>query len=247
MNSLRIKIELHTHTDFDPFDLIGYSARELIDEAAEQGFQALAITCHDALQWSQSLVDYAEGEGILLMPGVEATIEGKHVLIYGLEHFKGPMSFANLRALRHSQPEIFTIAPHPFFPGRTCLGKKLLENQDCFDAIEYSHFYTHKVNFNQKAVEMACAHNKPMIGNSDVHVLKQLGRTYSLVNAAERSFSAISAAVKAGEIEVVTQPLTWPELAYYSFQMGKVTVKSRCMHLGLLSRRPTEFISSFEE
>jgi predicted metal-dependent phosphoesterase TrpH len=247
MNSLRIKIELHTHTDFDPLDLIDYSACQLIDEAAQQGFQVLAITCHDALQWSQPLVDYAQEAGILLIPGVEATIEGKHVLIYGLEHFKGSMSFAQLRALRHSQPEVFTIAPHPFFPGRTCLGKKFMENHDCFDAIEYSHFYTHKVNFNQKAVEMARAHKKPIIGTSDVHVLKQLGRTYSFINAAERTFSAISAAIRAGEIELVTEPLTWPELAYYSFQMGKVSLKSRCMRLGLLSRRPTEFISSFKE
>jgi predicted metal-dependent phosphoesterase TrpH len=192
-------------------------------------------------------VGYAEEKGILLIPGVEATIEGKHVLVYGLEHFKAPMSFADLRELRQSQPEIFTIAPHPFFPGSSCLGERLMENHDCFDAIEYSHFYTRKINFNQKATEMARAHNKALIGTSDVHFLKQLGRTYSLVNVAERSFSAISAAVRAGEIEVVTQPLTWPELAYYSFQMGKVSLKSRCMRLGLLSRRPAQFISSFEE
>jgi predicted metal-dependent phosphoesterase TrpH len=247
MNSLPIKIELHTHTNFDPLDLIEHSASQLIDEAAEQGFQALAITCHDALQWSQSLVGYAEEKGILLIPGVEATIEGKHVLVYGLEHFKAPMSFADLRELRQSQPEIFTIAPHPFFPGSVCLGERLVENHDCFDAIEFSHFYTRKMNFNQKAVEMARAHNKALIGTSDVHFLKQLGRTYSLVNAAQRSFSAISAAVRAGKIEVVTQPLTWPELAYYSFQMGKVSLKSRCMRLGLLPRRPAQFISSFEE
>ena len=60
MNSFRLKIELHSHTDFDPWDQIDYSAYQLIDEAARQGFAALAITCHDALQWSQSLADYAE-------------------------------------------------------------------------------------------------------------------------------------------------------------------------------------------
>ena len=37
MNSLRLKVELHTHTDFDPSDVIAYSARQLIDEAARQG------------------------------------------------------------------------------------------------------------------------------------------------------------------------------------------------------------------
>jgi hypothetical protein len=80
MNSLRLKVELHTHTDFDPSDLINYSARQLIDEAARQGFDVLAITCHDALQWSQSLSEYAASAGIQLartayLPKIDATAQ----------------------------------------------------------------------------------------------------------------------------------------------------------------------------
>ena len=248
MNSFRLKIELHSHTDFDPWDHIDYSAYQLIDEVARQGFEALAITCHDALQWSQSLADYAAAAGILLIPGVEATIEGKHVLIYGLEHFREPMSFAQLRALRQSRPQVFTIAPHPFYPGSSCLGRKLIQCTDCFDAIEYCHFYTRQANFNHKAMEMARILNKPVVGTSDIHLLRQVGKTYAYVAVKAKSLEAISAAIKAGQVELVTTPRSWLELASLAFQMEKISLRSRLRRWRLLSRKPPNpSISSAEE
>jgi predicted metal-dependent phosphoesterase TrpH len=247
MNSFRLKIELHSHTDFDPLDQIDYSAYQLIDEVARQGFEALAITCHDALQWSQSLADYAASAGVLLIPGVEATIEGKHVLIYGLEHFREPISFAQLRALRQSHPQVFTIAPHPFYPGDSCLGRKFLQYKDCFDAIEYCHFYTRQVNFNDKAMETAHILNKPVIGTSDVHLLRQVGKTYAYVTVKTKTFEAITAAIKAGQAELVSAPMSWLELTPLAFEMGKIGLRSRLMRLGLLSRKPNPPISSAEE
>ncbi len=43
-----LKIDLHTHSGEDPQDRIGYSTRELIDRAATLGFDALAVTNHNA-------------------------------------------------------------------------------------------------------------------------------------------------------------------------------------------------------
>ena len=247
MNSFRLKIELHSHTDFDPWDQIDYSAYQLIDEAARQGFAALAITCHDALQWSQSLADYAASAGILLIPGVEATIEGKHVLIYGLEHFREPMSFAHLRALRQSHPQVFTIAPHPFYPGSSCLGRSLMQHHDCFDAIEYCHFYTPQVNFNRKAMEASRILNKPIIGTSDVHLLRQLGNTYSYVTTKAKNLEAITAAIRTGQVELVTTPMSSLDLASLAFRMGKISLRSRLRRLGLLPNKSNPSISSAEE
>jgi len=244
MNSLRLKVELHTHTDFDPSDVIAYSARQLIDEAARQGFEVLSITCHDALQWSQSLSEYAASVGILLIPGVEATLEDKHVLIYGLEHFRPPMSFSQLKALRQTHPEILTIAPHPFFPGNTCVGPRLIQYQDCFDAIEYSHFYTRQMNFNQKAVEAARAQDKPLVGTSDVHLLQQLGRTYSYVKVEEKSVASVVAAIKAGQVDLVTVPLSRKELVSIGIQMETINLRSALRRVGLLARKPKSVISS---
>jgi predicted metal-dependent phosphoesterase TrpH len=244
MNSLRLKIDLHTHTDFDPADAIDYSAQQLIDEAARQGFDVLSITCHNALQWTQSLSEYAASTGILLIPGVEATLDGKHILIYGLEHFRPPMNFTQLRALRQAHPEVLTIAPHPFFPGSTSLGERLFQYEDCFDAIEYSHFYTREMNFNQKGVEAARAQDKPLVGSSDVHLLRQLGRTYSYVKVEDKSIESVVAAIKSGSVDVATVPLTRKELVSIGLQMEAMSLRSTLRRFGLLTRKPKSVISS---
>jgi len=247
MNSLRLKVELHTHTDFDPFDPIDYSARRLIDEAAQQGFDVLSITCHDALQWSQSLSEYAASTGILLIPGVEATLEGRHVLIYGLEPFRPPVSFSQLRALRQASPEILTIAPHPFFPGSTSLGQRLFRYQDCFDAIEYSHFYTREMNFNLKSVEAARAQDKPLVGTSDVHLLRQLGKTFSYVKAEDKSVQSVITAIKSGHVDLVTMPLSRRELVSIGIRLETMSVRSTLRRAVFFSKKPKSMISSAQD
>ena len=42
-----LKTELHSHSSDDPHDLIPYDTFQLIETAAAQGYQALAITLHD--------------------------------------------------------------------------------------------------------------------------------------------------------------------------------------------------------
>jgi predicted metal-dependent phosphoesterase TrpH len=230
-------MEIHSHTNYDPQDWIAHSAEELIDEVARQGIGVLAITCHRALQWSSALQSYAEAKGVLLIPAVEASIEGKDVLIYGLEHFAHPMSFDQLRELRRRNPEILTVAPHPFYPSSSCLGHKLFVHQDCFDAIEYCHFYTRHVNFNEKAVVAARKLNKPLVGTSDIHVLSQVGKTTSTVSVAERSFAAVSAAIKSGQLELETSPLTLSQLTLQVLRMLWMTLKGSLLRGGLQTRK----------
>ena len=235
MSLIPLKIEFHSHTNLDPTDSISYNAYDLIDQAALQGFDALAITCHDFLQWSKKLVRYSQTVGILLIPGLEATIEGKHVLVYGPKSFVETRTFDQLRELRASDPNILTIAPHPYFPSNTCLGRKLLENLDCFDAIEYSHFYTKRLNFNRQAETFARLHNKTLVGTSDVHLLNyQLGKTYTLVHTNEKSYRAIVTSVRKGLVTIETQALSPPELAGIFFRMIRVGMVGRLNKLGLL-------------
>jgi predicted metal-dependent phosphoesterase TrpH len=238
MGSFELKIELHSHTDFDPQDWIEHSAHDLIDEAARQGIGVLAITCHQALQWSQDLAEYAESLGVLLIPAVEASIEGKDVLIYGLQQFHPPMSFEQLRALRRDKPEILTIAPHPFYPSNCALKQKLFVYQDCFDAIEYCHFYTRQVNFNTKAVSAARQLQKPLVGTSDIHFLSQVGKTTSTILVHEKTFSAVSLAIKSGPVGLQTRPLSWQELITQLLKMKWMALKSHLCRLGLLERPP---------
>ena len=201
-----LKADFHIHTREDPHDFIRYTAVELLQEAARQGFQVLALTCHNKRIHSEDLRRRAEDLGILLIPGVEAAIEGKHTLLLDMPYSRLRVwNFKHVRALRRDGGLV--IAPHPFFPAPKCLGSKLRENLDLFDAIEFSHFYTRRVDFNRKAVDYARRMGIPLVGTSDCHRIWQLGTTYTLVEAEAKTVPGVFAAIRAGRVKVVTAPL----------------------------------------
>ena len=114
---MRLRADLHLHTGDDPRDYVTHSNKEMIDRAAHLGFEVLAITNHDFMSHREDLADYAASRGILLIPGVEATIENRHVLLYNFDYWAAPpQTFDDLYRLRSDYPDLLAIAPHPFFP-----------------------------------------------------------------------------------------------------------------------------------
>lgn len=201
-----LKADFHIHTREDPHDFIRYTAVELLEEAARQGFQVIALTCHNKRIHTEELRRRAADLGIVLIPGVEAAIEGKHTLLLDMPYSRLRVrTFSHVRTLKRDGGLV--IAPHPFFPAPKCLGSKLRENLELFDAIEFSHFYTRRVDFNRRAVEYARRMDMPLVGTSDCHRLWQLGTTYSLIEAEEKTVPAVFAAIRAGRVRVVTAPL----------------------------------------
>ena len=204
-----LKSDLHLHTAEDPLDRIRYSSKDLISKAADEGFDVISITNHHQMTFNQDLFSYAHGKGILLIPGVELTIRRRHVLVLNPPPFKTCSDFPSLSKLR--RPETLIIAPHPYFPGTYSLNGYLLRYLHLFDALEYCHFYSPMINFNQKAVEVCRRYGFPLIGNSDSHFLSQLGTTYSLIYA-EKNLEAVFSAIRQNKIKVATRPLKTLEM-----------------------------------
>ena len=203
-----LKVDLHTHTADDPLDRISYTACQLIDRAAALGYDALAITLHDRQFDVRTLASYADARGIVLIPGIERTIEGRHVLLLNFPpETEAVRSFADLARLRRHR-EGLVVAPHPFFPSTTCLLGHMNRHHDLLDAVEYNAMFTASVNFNLIAERWARSWSKQMVGNGDVHRLDQLGTTYSLVDA-DRNPASICRAIAEGRVHVVSQPLAW--------------------------------------
>jgi predicted metal-dependent phosphoesterase TrpH len=202
-----LKVELHTHTADDPADRIPYQTHELIDRAAELGFDCIAITLHDRQLDIESFRAYAALRRVVLMPGIERTIEGRHVLLLNYSHAAATIgSFEALASLRRRERGL-VVAPHPFFPAFSALRGALTRYAHLFDAVEWNGMFTRTMNFNAPAERWARRHGKPMVGNGDVHRLEQLGTTYSLVDA-DPNPAAICEAIAAGRVQVVTTPHT---------------------------------------
>ncbi len=209
-----LKAEMHAHCSLDPQDrrLCRFTPEQLIRKAAGLDFEVLSITCHDLNVWTPDLADYARRLGITLIPGVEVTVDKKrHILVYNFDGDPETLnSLEEIRAIRSDKTLV--VAPHPYFPGRSCLGGLLNKNLDMFDAIEFSGFLVRGLNFNRRSVALAKASSKPLLGFGDIHYLWQLGRTFTWIYA-EPSVESIFEAIRQGLVRIQVSPLSWSQAA----------------------------------
>jgi hypothetical protein len=178
------KVDLHIHTLDDPKDAIDYSAHQLLERARALGFRVLAITLHDAVFDRQEVFDDAAKMGILLITAAEMRLHGADVIVLNVsaEEIAQLKDFDDLRRLRAQRGNsIFTIAPHPFYMFGGSIGSRLLQEMDCFDAIEFCHFHMGLFNPNRRAVKLASRFRKPLIATSDAHRLHAFGRHYTSI------------------------------------------------------------------
>lgn len=205
-----LKTELHAHTDEDPADRIAHSTRDLIDRAAALGYGALAVTLHDRYFDPAPHAEYARERGIVLLPGIERTIARRHILLINFPRdCTDVKTFHDLARLKSRRPQGLIVAPHPFYPTPSALARLLHEHRALVDAVEVNAMFTGWLDFNRGAIAWARRNGKPLVGNTDLHLLEQMGTTYSLVDA-EPDADAICAAIRQGRVEVRSAPLNSP-------------------------------------
>ena len=205
---MKLKCNIHFHTADDPQDrFITYTFAEGIMKAAELGFEVIALTCHNKFINLPTYHNLALKHNILLIAGVEKTIEGRHVVILNPdETIKNVSNFDDLITYKNSRPEIFILAPHPFFYGNYSLKEKLESHINLFDAIEYSWFYSKWLNRNKDAEKAAQKHNLPLIATSDTHDLWCLDKSYAVIDIKEKTMTAVFDALRKGEFQNITSP-----------------------------------------
>jgi predicted metal-dependent phosphoesterase TrpH len=219
--SAPLKFDFHLHTLDDPYDRqVFHTVSELIDKAAGLGFGALSVTLHGAQFESETARQYARDKGVLLIPGVEQDVEGKHVLLINFPKpaAEAVRTFADLARAKAAHPEALVVAAHPFYPAGTCLKEKLLEHRACFDAVEISGYYRRGWDPNEQAREAAARLGLPLVGNSDTHTLEQFGTTWSEVDCPHET-AALIAAIKAGRAAVRGRPLGLAEMALITWKV----------------------------
>jgi predicted metal-dependent phosphoesterase TrpH len=202
-----IKVELHAHTALDPVDYIPHSTRQLIDRAAALGYGALAVTLHNRYYDPEPDRAYAAARGIVLIGGIERTIHRRHVLLVNFPRACAAVTtFDDVRRLKREHPRGLVIVPHAFYPTPTALSTDADRCADFVDAVEVNAMFTWWLDFNRRALGWAHAHGKPLVGNTDLHLLEQLGTTYTLVDAPPEA-DAICDAIRAGRVDVRATPL----------------------------------------
>ena len=213
--SMQLKANLHLHTSEDPEDgkFISYSAREAIDRAASLGFEVLALTLHNKCGYTDELGEYARQKNILLIPGIEKTIEGRHVLILNAD--KGAeqvQTFSALADYRAAKSDILVIAPHPYYYGNISVKEKLEQYHELFDVLEQSWFYKGLFDRNADARLMAERYSLPLIATSDLHVLSRIENSYAVIESPEKTVSAVLRSIRSGAFVNHSRPANWKDI-----------------------------------
>jgi len=232
-----IKLDLHIHTLDDPKDKLDYSARELLARAGRLGFRVLAITLHDAVFDHAEIFAAAERLGILLIPAAEMRIEGADIILLNVraEEVTGLRSFHDVRALRAERDQsLFTIAPHPFYILGGSIGKRLIDEIDCFDAIELCHFHKGVFNPNRQALRIAERFGKPLIATSDAHRLNAFGQHYtSIPRPKQLTPESVFTQLRRGPRRLTSPPATLSDIMstfYFVFIEHPLRAKHRHLH-----------------
>jgi len=241
-----IKTDLHIHTLDDPKDVLDYSAHQLLERAKKLGFGVLAITLHDAVFDRAEVFADAARMGILLIPAAEVRLQGADIILLNVtaSEVATLTNFDDVRQLRARRgSSIFAFAPHPFYVLGGSIGERLVENIDCFDAIELCHFHKGFFDLNRRAVKVAAEFNKPLIATSDAHQLHAFGRHYTSVpRPRELTIEAVLDALRDGPRRVVSPSASMIDLismAFFFFFIHPVRIRRRLRSSALESKSQT--------
>jgi len=229
------RIELHSHCQGDPVDrYLKHTIYEHIDRAREVGLDAIAVTWHRKICADTEAFAYARARNILVIPGMEAEIDRRHLVVLNVAEgdLPGETTWDEIRALRARKSEVFILAPHPFYPHPSCLGKEINDHADCIDAVEWCIIHVHwlpeRISPNLRAARWAHRHGKTMVACSDAHSLESIGKNASTVEADALTPEAIFAGIRAGRVSFHRRSLPVGPLIY---QTGKA-LGSQPRHIG---------------
>jgi predicted metal-dependent phosphoesterase TrpH len=109
-----LKVDLHVHTSADPVDNLPLDAVATVELAAVHGYDAIALTHHDAyFEMSDEVRAASERTGVLVIPGIEASLDdGAHVLVVNCgRELEGVSSLDELAAVRRPEQLIVPAPP----------------------------------------------------------------------------------------------------------------------------------------
>ncbi len=193
-------VELHTHTKYSlgtqvPVEGLNTS-QEMVKHAKKIGLGAIAITDHDTVKGTIEAKKYAKKYDVVVIPGVEVSTSGGHILAIGVEELINPgMSVEETVEEIHDQGGV-AVAPHPFDIKNAGVG----ELSEKTDAIEAFNAINVDRIANRRAKIFAQNHKKPQLAGSDAHWTEMLGHGINKIDA--DNVDGILKAIKKGDLEM---------------------------------------------
>ena len=176
------------------------SVINVINQAKKRGFDAIAITDHDTTAGAKKALTL-KNQGILIIPGIEVSTKGGHVLILGTtkEYESGKSAAETIHEAKDDG--CLVIIPHPYHIFRHAVGlheKEALLLADALEAYNSRYYFS---TSNEVVVKKSKKLNKPITAGSDAHECKFVGNGINLIDAEETSIDGIFKAIREGKIK----------------------------------------------
>ena len=173
---LRLAIDLHTHTKFS-FDSIT-SPENLIKAAIRKELRAIAVTDHGTIRGSNSTIEYVQKHKIkiLVVKGVEFfTTLGDIIGLFIEEMIRSHDIFDVIDKIK--EQDGLALFPHPYVSHNPLYIEEIAKKCHIIEV------WNSRATFeeNRKAYRLAKSLNKPMLGNSDAHLARDVGRGQTLL------------------------------------------------------------------
>jgi hypothetical protein len=191
-------IDLHVHTKYSADSEI--TPKELVDQLHAHPFiKGVATTDHDTIRGYHEVSKLAKAyEDILIIPGIEVSVENGHMIILGIEECPTyPASIESVVDFAKEKDGIIVI-PHPY--RNFGIGNRAEDIRA--DAIEVLNPQATQEE-NRKAENLARRINLPCVAGSDAHSLQELWRAYTKIDA-KQEIEDILKAIKNGRVKVAT-------------------------------------------
>ncbi len=228
------KADTHVHTKYSGFTK--YSLAEfpesisepgmVVKAAIRRGLDVLCITDHNSIAGALKAQQYAADKEIEVVIGEEvSTTEGEVIGLF-LQERIDPWLGAEETAKRIHEQGGIAIAPHPFSPHCSCLGRKAqhldLDGVEIFNAIHRDPYS------NRLASRNFVANGKAITGGSDAHSTEMVGNAYTTFSGSSANDLRTSILHKStyvgGEVTSLAACVRWSQDA--AMEIGKAAYNS---------------------
>jgi hypothetical protein len=170
-----MKFDMHVHTLQSK--KCGWMRPErLVKVAIEKGLVGIAVTDHNTIEGALEVFEIVRDEQLRLevIIGEEITTDRGEVLAYFIDEEIEPGPFEDvLSAIRRAGG--VSAIPHPFDKVR----KGFVGLEAVLDDVDAIEVLNARCLFNRKAVDLCLDDKKPMLGGSDAHFYREVGRAWT--------------------------------------------------------------------
>ena len=213
------RVDLHVHSAHSADSRLPLP--DIADRLSYAGLSGVAITDHNSIASHAKIPELRRRfPSYLFVPGVEVSTAEGHLLVYGVEEMppvRRPL--AETLDWARSRGGV-TVLAHPLRWAHG-VGPRYLESARV-DGVEAQNGHNGPIT-NAKAELIGARRHLALVGGSDAHAIREIGRSFTRVPSEDVSVEGVLQALRAGRTDAGGTPLTLRE----RIRLGALTAGRR--------------------